>query len=208
MFSWIFVFLSMCMCSSVIVGGLLEIKLIEIFGVQLTAGCFFIPVLYILNDIISEVYGYAKTRKVIFASIFLFITSSLLLNFAALSPSPLEWDGASHFNYIFGLAPRVAIAGCLATFFGSLSNAKVMFLMKEKLDNFGFKARAIVSTLIGEYVDSVVFYCVAFLGIIPFIELSQMIIIIPILKIIIEILILPMTHFIVEKVKHYESIIK
>jgi hypothetical protein len=125
---------------------------------------------------------------------------------AVIIPAAPFWEGEEAFNFVFGLAPRVTIASFLAFIFGSFVNAYVMSKMKLQSKGKHFSLRAIVSTLAGEGIDSLIFFPIAFAGLMPPTELVKMMCIQMILKTLYEVLVLPITIRVVKYVKKFEGI--
>ena len=201
-----FAILSTIFCWGFIVDGFLELKILDIFGFSATAGLLVITLIYIVNDCLVEVYGYKLARFVVWLTFLSNIIVILLLQLACNIPSPEFWDGEEHFQFIFGLAPRITIASMIAFVFGSMTNAYVMSKMKVKYEGKYFKTRAFVSTVFGEFVDSLTFFTIAFYGLIPNIEILSLIFTQACVKIMCETLILPITAKIVKMIKKYDNI--
>lgn len=172
---------------------------------SVTAGLLVFPISYIINDCIAEVWGYRKARLIIwlgFAMNFLVIALSRV---AVMLPAAPFWEGEAAFNFVFGLAPRIAAASLLAFLVGSFLNAYVMSRMKIRSRGRHFSARAILSTLVGESADSLLFFPIAFGGIIPADELLKMIALQALLKTLYEIIILPVTIRVVRYIKRIDG---
>ena len=125
-----------------------------------------------------------------------------------LKPAPLYEDNRSlsdSFNSLFGLAPRTAVASLLAFFAGSTVNARIMSKMKEKSGDKGFGWRAILSSLGGEAVDSLIFFPMVFAGIMPFKGILSLVLTQVICKTLYEVVVLPLTAFIVRIIKKKEN---
>ena len=157
-----------------IAANLLETKVISVAGLTVTAGLLVFPVSYIINDCISEVWGFRKARLIIwtgFAMNFFVVVLGLL---AVSIPAAPFWEGEEHFNFVFGMAPRIVAASLAAFLAGSFLNAYVMSRMKLRSGGRLFSSRAIASTLAGETADSLLFFPIAFGGVIPWRELAAM----------------------------------
>jgi len=188
-----------------IVSNFLETKVISLGPVTATAGLLVFPLSYIINDCISEVWGYRKARLIIWCG---FAMNFIVVGFVQLSiilPAAPFWEGGDSFNYIFGMTPRIVVASLCAFLAGSFLNAYVMSRMKISSNGRHFSLRAIVSTLIGESADSLIFFPMAFGGIIPDNELLIMIATQATLKSCYEIVVLPLTIRIVRYVKKIEG---
>ena len=188
-----------------VAANLLETKVIQIAGITATAGLIVFPVSYIINDCISEVWGLKKARLIIWSG---FISNFLVIAFGNLAinlPSAPFWEGEEAFNFVFGLAPRIAFASLLAFLIGSFLNAFVMSKLKLYHKGKYFSVRAVLSTLVGETADSIIFFPIAFAGLIPANELLTMILIQASLKSLYEIIILPITVRFVNYVKKIDG---
>lgn len=188
-----------------IASNLLETKVIQVGGITATAGLIVFPVSYIINDCIAEVWGFKKARLIIWSG---FAMNFLVVAFAQLAvmlPAAPFWEGEAGFNFVFGMAPRIVVASLCAFLVGSFLNAYVMSRMKIKSGGRHFSLRAVVSTLIGESADSVIFFPIAFGGLIPAQELVGMIFTQAVLKSMYEVLILPLTVQVVRYIKKVEG---
>lgn len=188
-----------------IASNLFETKVFTLGNLTLTGGFIIFPISYILNDCIVEVWGFKKARLVIwtgFAMNFFVVAMAQIVR--VLPPAPF-WDGGEHFDFIFAMAPRVTIASLLAFLAGSTLNAWVMSRMKVASKGKRFSLRAIVSSLVGETIDSLIFFPIAF-GVIGLAEMVKLMVIQVILKTSYEVVILPITQWVVKKVKAYEQI--
>lgn len=120
-------------------------------------------------------------------------------------PAAPFWDGAPHFNFVFGMAPRIVVASLMAFLVGSFLNAYVMSKMKLRSGGRNFSVRAIWSTVVGETADSLIFFPVAFGGIIAWRELLLMMCVQVVLKSMYEVLILPVTIRVVQAIKRIDG---
>ena len=188
-----------------VAANLLETKVIQIAGITATAGLIVFPVSYIINDCISEVWGFKKARLIIWSG---FISNFLVIAFGNLAinlQSAPFWEGEEAFNFVFGLAPRIAFASLLAFLIGTFLNAFVMSKLKLYHKGKYFSIRAVLSILVGETADSIIFFPIAFAGLIPANELLTMILIQASLKSLYEIIILPITVRFVNYVKKIDG---
>ena len=188
-----------------ITSNLLGTKVIYLFGYGVTGGLLVFPISYIINDCVSEVWGYKKARLIIWTGFLSNFFVVLLGLIAVVIPPAPYWEGAEHFNFVFGFAPRIAIASLLAFVVGSFLNAYVMSRMKLRDKEKRFSLRAIVSTLVGETSDSIIFFPIAFGGVLTGSQLLQMMLLQIVLKTAYEIIILPVTIRVVKKIKSLEG---
>ena len=188
-----------------IAANLLETKVIQIGSLTVTAGLLVFPISYIINDCIAEVWGFKKARLIIWSGFAMnFFVVALGLIAVAIPAAPF-WEGEEHFDFVFGMAPRIVAASLMAFLFGSFLNAYVMSKMKVASRGRHFSARAILSTLAGETADSLIFFPVAFGGIIAWRELLIMMCIQIILKSMYEVIILPVTIRVVKAIKKIDG---
>jgi len=192
------IFFSVCLITS----NLLSTKVIKLGDITtITGGMLVFPISYIINDCIVEIWGYKKARMLIWigfaANLFVLIFAQLVVFW----PSPDFWDGESSFNFIFGLAPRIAIASVSAFLVGSFLNAYVMSRLKIYHKGKYFSFRAIVSTLVGETADSAIFFPIAFAGIVSGKDLLFMSVTETLLKSSYEVVVLPITIALVKYLK-------
>lgn len=192
-------------CVCLIASNFLETKVIDLGVVTITAGMLIFPISYILNDCIVEVWGYKKARLIIWMGFAMNFMVLIFGGLAALLPSPDYWEGEEAFNFVFGLAPRITLASLAAFLTGSFLNAYIMSRMKVATKGKGFSLRAVLSTIAGESADSIIFFPIAFAGLMPFNELVKMMIVQACLKTLYEIIALPLTVRVVRIVKRKEG---
>lgn len=197
---------SMLFCVCLITANVLETKQMSFGPISITGGIIVFPISYIINDCVCEVWGYRKTRMLIWLG---FLMNFLFVVFAAICdaiPGAPYWDNDAGFHAIFGLAPRITAASFLAFVVGSFANAYVMSRMKVSSQGRNFSLRAIMSTILGETADSLIFFPLALGGVVPNSELPVLILSQIVLKTLYEILILPVTIQVVRFTKRHEGI--
>ena len=188
-----------------IVSNLLEAKILMLGPVTTTAGLLLFPVSYIINDCISEVWGYKKARLMIWAGFAMNFMVVGVAQIAIVLPAAPFWEGGESFDFVFGMTPRIVTASLCAFLVGSFLNAYIMSKMKVSSSGRNFSLRAIVSTLAGEGADSLIFFPLAFGGLIPGDKLLIMVGTQTVLKSVYEILVLPITIRVVRYVKRIEG---
>lgn len=188
-----------------IASNLFETKLFVVGPLALTGGVIIFPVSYILNDCIVEVWGYRKARLVIWTGFAMNFFVVAMAQIVRILPEAPFWDGGPHFDYIFALAPRITLASLLAFISGSTMNALIMSKMKVASQGRGFSVRAIVSSLVGETVDSLIFFPIAFWGI-GMTEMLKLMALQIVLKTAYEVVILPVTNVVVKFMKKREGV--
>jgi queuosine precursor transporter len=153
-------FVAVLLCSNLIGVG----KVCRIAGYSVGAGVFFFPISYIFGDILTEVYGYARTRRVIWAG-FAALGFASLMSWAviALPPAP-DWPHQAAYVLVYGQTPRIVAASLAAFWAGDFVNSYVLARLKLKTAGRFLWLRTIGSTVVGQGVDSLIFYPLAFLG--------------------------------------------
>lgn len=200
-----FMLLGILFCVCLVASNLLETKVVQLWGITATAGLIVFPISYIINDCIAEVWGFKKARLIIWSG---FAMNFLVIGFAQLAvmlPAAPFWEGEEGFNFVFGMAPRIAVASLMAFLVGSFLNAYVMSKMKVASGGKHFSLRAILSTLVGESADSLIFFPIAFGGLIPVNELLIMVATQAVLKSLYEVIILPVTIYVVKYIKKVDG---
>ncbi len=201
----LFVVLTVIFCTCLIASNLLETKIVQIGLYTFTGGTLCFPVSYILNDCITEVWGFSRARMVIWLGFVADLMVVLLGQLTVWLPAAEYWqENEVHFNYVFGLAPRIAFASFCAFLIGSLLNSYVMSRMKRVSGERHFSIRAILSTLVGEGADSMIFFPLAFGGLMPLPDMGKLIMLQVATKTLYEIFVLPVTIRFVQYVKKKE----
>ena len=203
--SILFMLFGMLFCACIITATILETKQIDVGGIGVTCGLLVFPISYIINDCVCEVWGYGKARILIWSGFALNFFFVLLGALSDALPGAPYWHNEEGFHAIFGLAPRIALASFIAFLVGSFVNAYVMSRMKISSKGRLFPLRAIMSTVYGESVDSIIFFPIAFYGVIPNKDLMLLILWQVILKTLYEVVVLPVTMRVVKAVKKIED---
>ena len=185
-----FMLLAVTFCVCLILANLLATKQVQFGPLNLTAGVLVFPISYVVNDCITEVWGYRSAKLVIWTGFVMNFTFVLLAWLADLIPGAPYWTNQEGFHALFGLAPRVALASFAAFLLGSLLNAYVMSTMKIRDNGSRFSRRAIFSTIAGEVSDSLIFFPIALGGIVPKENLALMMVSQVVVKTLYEIIII------------------
>lgn len=197
--------LGIVFCVCLVAANLLETKVVQLGPVAVTAGLIVFPVSYIINDCIAEVWGFRKARLIIWMGFLMNFFVVVLGQLAIAIPAAPFWEGEEAFDFVFGMAPRIAAASLMAFLVGSFINAYVMSRMKVASQGRHFSARAILSTLAGESADSLIFFPLAFGGLMPVNELVKMMVVQVVLKTAYEVVILPVTIRVVNYIKRVDD---
>ena len=209
--SVVFVWLAVTFCVCLVTSNLFVPRLWQVgkLPLQLSGAVLIFPVSYIINDLLTEVYGYRKAMLVIWMGFMLSAFVAVAAQLVSWLPAPMypeNQEVATSFNRLFGPIPRTTVASLLAFIFGSQINAWVMSRMKVATQGRGFGWRAILSTVAGELSDSVIFYPLAFLGVMPFRAILSIILTQVAVKTLYELLVLPLTSRIAKRLKRSEGI--
>ena len=197
--------LGIVFCVCLVAANLLEAKVVQLGPISVTAGLLVFPVSYIINDCIAEVWGFRKARLIIWMGFLMNFMVVALGQIAVALPAAPFWEGEESFDFVFGLAPRIAAASLTAFLVGSFINAYVMSKMKIASHGKNFSLRAVLSTVAGESADSLIFFPLAFGGLMPLNELIKMMIVQVVLKTLYEIIILPVTIRVVDYIKKVDD---
>ena len=201
-------FVVVLVCSNLIGPAKIAQVDLPLFGtVAFGAGVLFFPISYVFGDVLTEVYGYARSRRVIWAGFMgLAFASFMAWVVVALPPAPF-WKNQGAYEIAFGSAWRVALASMLAYFCGEFVNSFVLAKMKILTAGRWLWTRTIGSTIFGEGVDSLLFYPLAFYGtgIIPNEALPKVMMVQFIAKVGVEVVFTPVTYWIVGFLKRAEN---
>jgi queuosine precursor transporter len=201
----VFMLFGILFTACLLVSNILAIKIITIGSWAVPAGVIIFPISYIVNDVIVEIWGYRKARFVIWMGFGMMVLSNLMYQLAVAIPAAPFWTNQESFAKVLESTPRIGLASIMAYLCGSFANAIVMSKMKIHSNGSNFSLRAILSTVAGEGLDSVIFIGVAFAGIIPVKQLVVMALAQTFIKTAYEIIILPVTIIVVNKVKKVEN---
>lgn len=194
-------FVTVLLCSNVIGAA----KVATVRGFTFGAGVLFFPISYLFNDVLTEVYGYARSRKVVWAGFGAIIFASFMSWVVVSLPPAAGWNDQHAYETVFGQTPRIVFASLMAFFAGEFANSFVLAKLKVKTSGRHLWARTIGSTIVGEGVDSMVFYPVAFLGIWEPRLVMQVMISNYIIKVLWEVVVTPFTYKVVNFLKRAES---
>ena len=188
-----------------IVANIVEQKLIQIGPIEATAGILIFPISYIVNDIIAEVWGYRKARLIIWYGFLMNFLAVAVFRLSIAVPGSENFTHQEAFSLVMGNTMRITLASFIAFLVGSFLNAYVMSRMKIMQKGRNFSLRAVVSTFVGEGADSMVFFTIAFYGVIPNNDLWILMLTQTGMKTVYEIIVLPFTNRIVKWVKKKEE---
>lgn len=202
-----FTTLSILFVTCLLVSNVLACKMISVWVLTLPAAVIIFPISYIVNDAISELYGFQKAKFTIYAGFIMNAIMVLAFTIASAIPAPVWWGNQEAFEAILGNTGRVLLASFIAYLVGSLLNSKVMVAMRDRAQNGkGLFLRCITSTLVGETVDACIFISIAFFGTMDGKSLLTMIVSQAAFKVVYEIVVYPITRIVIGKLKEVENV--
>lgn len=195
-------FVTVLICSNFISAP----KRVTLGGFTFGAGVLFFPISYLFGDILTEVYGYARSRKVVWAGFGALAFTSLVSWAVIHLPAAASWPHQAAFEAVFAGAPRVVLASMLAFFAGEFVNSFAMAKLKLATRGRFLWSRTIGSTVVGEAADSLIFYPVAFYGIWDNASLLTVLLTNYTLKVLWEVVATPLTYAVVGFLKRAEGV--
>jgi uncharacterized integral membrane protein (TIGR00697 family) len=184
-------------------------KFISLGPLTIVGSTLFFPISYFFNDILTEVYGYERSRRIIWAGFAAQIFTAAMYALIQHWPAPAFWHNQEAYDLILGQAPRIVAASLSAYFVGEFINSFILSKLKYFVSGktgWRLAARFVASTFVGEFFDSTIFMTVAFAGVIPTGELAQIIVTIWLLKTAYEIVTLPISVKLAAWVKRREGV--
>jgi uncharacterized integral membrane protein (TIGR00697 family) len=160
---------------------------------------------YIFGDILTEVYGYKQSRKVIWSGFLAIILMALTIMLVGALPAAPEWEYQEAYMVILGLTPRIVLASLVAYLVGEFSNSYLLAKIKIWTKGKFLWMRTLGSTVIGEALDTVLFVGIAFYGVLPMELLITLVISNYLFKLGLEVVLTPLTYWIIGKVKKAEQ---
>lgn len=200
--SKLLVILSSFYSALIIVMNILATKSIDVWIFTVTTGIMVSPLVFIIQDVVTELYGYKTARNVIYLGFASQVIAVILYQIAIVVPASEVYAGQVHFETILSTTPRITVASLLAYTIGSLINSKLMD--KDKSDKSLFY-RAIKGTVWGQLVDNAIFAVVAFAGVMPTANILSMIFGGALFEVVYEIILYPLTKYIIKKLKPYTA---
>lgn len=197
----LFAVLSGIFVACLLVSNILASKTFTFAGVILPTAVIIFPLVYLVNDILAEIYGFEKTRNVILLGFVLNLFAVIVYNIAIALPAPIfASESAEAFAIVLSSSTRILLASFVAYLVGSIVNAKIMAIMRERSRDKLF-VRCIGSTLVGEGLDAVLFITIAFIGTMSGADLITMIIAQTAFKVGFELVLYPVTRYIIKQIR-------
>lgn len=179
-------------------------KVGHLWGIDFGAGVLFFPISYILGDVLTEVYGFAHARRCVWAGFVAMIFMSFMTYTVVHIPPASGWNDQNSYEAVFGQTPRIVLASMLAFWAGEIANAYVLAKMKIATKGKFLWSRTIGSTVVGQGVDSLIFYPLAFFAVWDNNLLMTIMVTNYIMKVGWEVVLTPLTYKIVRLLKTHE----
>ena len=192
--------------TTLLVSNIVSVKIVSVGWLTFDAGTVLFPLAYIVGDIITEIYGYRRTRRLIYSGVAALMLMTLTFWVVQLLPADSSWTGQAAFESTLGVVWRLAIGSVVALFVGEIMNAYVMGRMKVASRGRGLWRRMIGSSLAGNALDTVIFSTIAFAGTMPMTSFWQLIVTVFLIKMTVEIMVSPLTIHLITRVKKHEKL--
>lgn len=204
--SKIFVVICAMFITCLLLSNLVAGKIIRIVNISLPAAVILFPITYIFGDVFTEVYGFQKSKMIIWLgfacnlfAVFIYVVTIAL-------PYPEFWTGQEAFRIVLGTTPRILVASLVGYLFGEFTNSIILSKLKVKMAGRKLWMRTIFSTIVGEAFDTIIFIFISFWGNVNGGILLQMMIFQYIWKVCYEIILTPVTYIVVKWLKNKEGI--
>ncbi len=199
-------FITAAFATVLILSNIASTKISTVFGFSFDAGLVLFPLAYIFGDILTEVYGYARARRVIWTGFAMNVLMVVVFWVVGTLPPAADWPLQEAYMTILGVVPRI-VAGSLAAYLcGEFINSYVLAKLKVKMTGKQFWVRALSSTVAGQFFDTTIFTLIAFAGVLPMSLLWSIWLTNYIVKIAVEVILLPITYRVVTFLKKKEAV--
>ena len=198
--------ISMVYITIMLAGNILTYKFVHALGITLIAGSLLTPLWFVIGDIVTEVYGYAAYRRLIWQALICSALFTLLCLLLVILPSPIDWHYQSHFDYILLKLPRILLSSVLGIFVGSFLNSYVISKWKILIHGKYFWIRSVGSSAMGELIFTVITMTTIMLGEVSFSQMIQFILISYLLKLTLSSILAAPSVLITRSLKHSEQV--
>lgn len=206
-YSEIFLFISILFITCILVSNILASKIINIFGISMTGGVLVFPITYIIGDVLTEIYGYKKSKKIIIYGFICNLIMVILFYIAMKLPYPEYYLNQDAFVAILSSTPRLLLASFIGYLAGGLTNSYIMDYIKNNSKIKYLWFRTITSTIIGEFLDTSIFLIIGFIGTMKTNDLLFMIVCQSAAKTLYEIVLTPLTYKTIAYIKKKEELV-
>lgn len=187
-----------------IISNIGAVKLIAFGPIITDGGAFLFPLVYIIGDVLSEVYGWKAARRAILTGFAMAILAAITFYLVQISPAADGWGNQEAYEAILGFVPRIVLASVCGFLVGQLLNSYVLVKIKQRTNEKALWFRLIGSTVVGELADTLVFCTIAFYGVITGGEFVNYVIVGYVYKTLLEVILLPITYRVIAFVKKHE----
>lgn len=205
--SEIFLFISILFITCILVSNILASKIINIFGISMTGGVLVFPITYIIGDVLTEIYGYKKSKKIIIYGFICNLIMVILFYIAMKLPYPEYYLNQDAFVAVLSSTPRLLLASFIGYLAGGLTNSYIMDYIKNNSKIKYLWFRTITSTIIGEFLDTSIFLIIGFIGTMKTSDLLFMIVCQSAAKTLYEIVLTPLTYKTIAYLKKKEELV-
>lgn len=193
-----------------VISNVVAVKLIAAGPLTVDGGVFLFPLVYILGDVLAEVYGFKAAKRAIFTGFALSILATLTIVLVQISPPAPDWPNQEAYEAVLGFVPRIVVASMLAYIAGQLTNAWLMVRLRDRASQkSGWVSklwfRLIGSTVVGQLVDTLVFCTVAFYGMLMGWSFWGYVALGYVIKVMAEVVLLPITTRVISRVRKKEA---
>lgn len=192
--------------TTLIVSNIASIKIIHAGPLTFDAGTLLFPLAYIVSDIITEIYGFKRMRRLLYIGISMLLLMSITFYVVQVLPASSDWANQASFDSILGVIWRIVFASITALFIGDFLNSYVLAKLKIKTEGRKLWGRVVGSTAIGSFVDTVIFSLLAFAGTMSGSTMIQLIATVYFIKIATEIIVSPLTIKVIGAIKKKENL--
>ncbi len=180
------------------------VKLIDVGPLITDGGAFLFPLVYVLGDVLTEVYGLPAARRAVLTGFVLSALAAVTFLLVQVSPSADGWVNQEAFEAVLGFVPRIVVASLAGFLVGQMLNAYVLVLIKRRTQEHRLWVRLLGSSAVGQLADTVVFCTVAFYGVITGADFANYVLTGYVYKLSVEVVVLPVTYAVVAWVKRRE----
>lgn len=192
--------------TTLIVSNIASVKLVQLGNLVFDAGTILFPLAYIIGDIITEIYGFRRMRRLLYIGLAMLALTTVVFAIVQVLPSPADWQNQAAYTVILGVVWRIVFASMVAFFVGELLNSYILAKLKIKTKGKKLWNRLVSSSAIGSLVDTIIFSVLAFGGTISGQTMVQLIATVYAIKLVTEIALSPLTMKIITYLKKKERL--
>ena len=201
----LYYYLAITFITCILISNVVASRTFEFFGFQLPSSTILFPISFIVGDVLTELYGFKNSLKVFLLGFICNIFMVIIFTIINILQSPDTLKTAEAFKIVLSYTPRVLVGSLTGFLLGNVINSALMVLLKNLTKQRFLWARTILSTIVGEIIDTFCFIFIAFVGILPLKTMLLSIFITSFVKIIYEIIFTPIVYLIIHKNKFNEE---